>query len=280
MSGAEEIRNQQKAHWDGDGGKAWVETQAVMDAMFADIAARLAETASASGARQILDIGCGTGAVAIAAAKAAPAAEITGIDLSSPMLALARKRAVEAGVNARFVHADAETHAFEPACQELLLSRFGVMFFADPVRAFSNLLTASKPGAHMHLYAWRSPAENAFMAAGTRAAAPYLSDMPKREKNAPGQFGFEDDGYVHDILQKSGWQDIAIEAEDIACRFPAGDLDLFLNRLGPLPRLLDANPQADRDTVLTAVKAAYQRFIKDGDVRYTAACWSITATRP
>ena len=104
--------------------------------------------------------------------------------------------------------------------------------------------------------------------------------MPKREKNAPGQFGFEDDAYVHDILQKSGWQDIAIEAEDIACRFPAGDLDLFLNRLGPLPRLLDANPQADRDTVLTAVKAAYQRFIKDGDVRYTAACWSITATRP
>lgn len=280
MSRAEEIRSQQKAHWDGDGGKAWVETQAIMDAMFAGIAARLAETASDSGAANILDIGCGTGAVSIAAAKAAPAAEITGIDISSPMLALARERAAEAGVNARFVHGDAETHAFEPARQELLLSRFGVMFFADPVRAFSNLLTASKPGARMHLYAWRSPAENAFMTAGTRAAAPYLSELPKREKNAPGQFGFEDDAYVHDILQKSGWQDIAIEAEDIACRFPASDLDLFLNRLGPLPRLLDANPQADRGTVLSAVKAAYQRFIKDGDVRYTAACWSITASRP
>ena len=280
MSSAGEIRSQQKAHWDGDGGEAWVETQAIMDAMFSKIADRLAATAAEHGARQILDVGCGTGAVSIASAKAVPDAAITGIDISSPMLALARQRAERAGANAHFILADAESHTFERSDHDLLLSRFGVMFFADPVRAFTNLAAASAPGAHMHLYAWRSPADNAFMAAGTRAAAPYLSDMPKREKDAPGQFGFEDDAYVHHILSRAGWQDIAIEAEDVDCRFPAEALDLFLNRLGPLPRLLDANPQADRQKVMAAVKQAYRRFITDGEVRYTAGCWSITAIRP
>jgi SAM-dependent methyltransferase len=280
MNDAGDVRAQQSAYWNGSNGRGWVETQTIMDAMFAGIAARLAETARQSHARNILDLGCGTGAVTLAAAKAVSSARLTGIDISEPMLSLARKRASETQVDATFICDDAETHRFEAEGADLILSRFGVMFFGDPVAAFSNIGSACRPGAGMHLYAWRKPADTPFMTTGTRAAAPYLDDLPRRVPNSPGQFGFEDDDYVRTILDASGWKDVRIEAEDIDCRFPAIDLNTFLNRLGPLPRLLDANPQADRTTVLAAVREAYDAFVRNGEVQYTAGCWSIKATRP
>ena len=277
MSTPEDIRAQQQAHWDGAGGEGWVEAQAIMDAMFSNIEDRLAESARESRANNILDIGCGTGAVTLAAAKAAPSARLTGIDISGPMLALARTRAASAEIKADFIKADAESHGFEPGRFGCMISRFGVMFFADPVRALTNLKSACAPGAALHVYAWRSPADNAFMTTGTRAAAPFLKEMPKREKNAPGQFGFEDEAYVRQVLESSGWTDIEITPEDIPCSFPARDLDLFLTKLGPLPRLLEMNPKADEKAVRSAVREAYQAYIVGDEVRYTAGCWSIRA---
>lgn len=271
------IREQQTSHWDGEGGKAWVEAQSIMDAMFSRLADRLAERAAQSGADTILDIGCGTGATTLTTARAAPDAQLKGVDISGPMLGLARQRASEAGIDADFIKADAETHEFKPAAFDRLISRFGVMFFADPSAAFANLRTACRPGASLDIYAWRSPKDNAFMTTGTRAAAPYLDDMPKRELNAPGQFGFEDADYVQDILKASGWQDIQLEPEDIECRFPKSAIDLFLTRLGPLPKLLENKPEAERTEIMQAVRAAYTPYIKNGEIRYTAGCWSIRA---
>ena len=280
MSGAEDIRAQQASHWDGAGGETWVEAQSVMDAMFEGIETRLAASAAQSGAAHILDIGCGTGAVTLAAARTAPSAHLTGIDISGPMLTLARSRASDAGLDAEFIKADAETYDFSDNRFDLMISRFGVMFFADPAKAFSNLRSASRDAASLHLYAWRRPADNPFMSAGTRAAAPLLEEMPKREKNAPGQFGFEDRDYVHIILKDAGWTSIDITAEDIPCSFPVSELSLFLDRLGPVPRLLDMNPQADRDAVRAAVRKAYEAFIVGDEVRYVAGCWAIRAKAP
>ena len=280
MSDADAIRAQQKSHWDGAGGETWVDAQSVMDAMFEEIESRLAASAAQSGASRILDIGCGTGAVSLAAARAAPSAHLTGIDISGPMLALARNRASATEIDVDFIKADAEIYDFSNNRFDLMISRFGVMFFANPVKAFSNLRSAVTDAASLHLYAWRSPADNPFMSAGTRAAAPFLDEMPKREKNAPGQFDFEDRGYVHTILNDAGWTSIDITAEDIPCSFPVSELPLFLDRLGPVPRLLDVNPQADRDAVQAAVRKAYEAFIVGDEVRYTAGCWAIRAKAP
>lgn len=280
MSQAEEIRAQQKSHWDGAGGETWADAQSVMDAMFEGIETRLAASAAQSGASNILDIGCGTGAVTLAAAKSAPSAQLTGIDISGPMLTLARSRGSAAGLDAEFIKADAETHDFGDNHFDLMISRFGVMFFADPVKAFSNLRSAATTAASLHLYAWRSPADNPFMSAGTRAAAPFLDEMPKREKNAPGQFGFEDRDYIHTILKDAGWIGIDITPEDVPCSFPVSELPLFLDRLGPVPRLLEMNPQADKDAVRAAVREAYGGYIDGDQVRYIAGCWSIRAKSP
>ncbi|KOR19371.1 class I SAM-dependent methyltransferase, partial [Burkholderia cenocepacia] len=130
----------QSALWNGPSGRAWVDAQAPLDRMFEPFETLLAEAAAASFATRVLDVGCGTGAVTLAIARRLGAsAQCTGIDISARMIDAARARAERGGVPARFVCADVQTHAFEPASVDLIVSRLGVMFFDDPVRAFANL---------------------------------------------------------------------------------------------------------------------------------------------
>jgi SAM-dependent methyltransferase len=224
----------------------------------------------------VLDVGCGTGAVSLAIARRAGAA-VTGVDISEPMLALARTRAQQAGANVRFVQADAETYAFEPAAFDAIVSRFGVMFFADSVRAFANLHNAAKPGATLALAVWRSAAENPFMTTAERAAAPLIPAMPPRPPDGPGQFAFADSARVRHILERSGWRDVAIEAIDIPSIMPARDLEAYVTRLGPLGRVLPDVDEATRASVLAVVREAFQPYV-DGDVvRFVSACWMARA---
>src|SRR5262249_45490429 len=147
----------------------------------------------ARGARSVLDVGCGTGATTLAIARALGAGgRSVGIDISEPMLALAWERAKREKGTATFVVADAETPAFEPGSFDTIVSRFGVMFFGDSVRAFANLRSAVRPGGDLALIAWRGPADNPFMTAAERAAAAYLPDIPPRSVDGPGQFAFGD----------------------------------------------------------------------------------------
>ncbi|WP_084398047.1 class I SAM-dependent methyltransferase [Henriciella aquimarina] len=278
MSQQDEIRSQQSAHWNGAGGAAWVEAQGVMDAMFSGLETALADAVQAEKPGDILEIGCGTGAVSLAAWRATDGkARYTGIDISRPMLARARERAAEAGAKIDFIAADAETHAFEPGRFDMVLSRFGIMFFADPVAAFANLRSACSDGAKLHAYAWRSPADNPFMTLAGRTARPFLPDLPAPNPDAPGQFGFADDTRVRTILDEAGWTGIKIAPVDIACAIPADALDLFLTRLGPVSSRLPEMTEAKRAELLDALRAAFAAHIEDGEIRFTAACWEITA---
>lgn len=278
MTQADKISAQQREHWNGAGGKAWVELQETMDAMFETIARRLAEAVRAEGALNVLDIGCGTGAVSLAVAGViGPHGRCTGIDLSGPMIAHARKRAARQHIGIDFICDDAATHAFEAGRFDMLISRFGVMFFADPVAAFANLHRAAAPGARLCLYAWRSPAENDFMTAAERAAAPHLPEMPKREPNAPGQFGFADPAHVTPILERAGWRQVEMRPVDVDCEVPADALDHFLHRLGPLGQVLKDMDEPARSRLLGAVREAFDHYIHGDALRFTAACWQIEA---
>src|SRR4029453_15134155 len=132
----------------------------------------------------------------------------TGIDISNPMIAAARARAEREGTPATFIVADAEDHPFEPASFDMFISRFGVMFFDDVVRAFANLRRAATDGAQLRFLAWRSPAENPFMTTAERAAAPLLPNVPARPPGGPGQFAFADQSRVHRFLEAGGWAQI------------------------------------------------------------------------
>lgn len=269
---------EQEALWNGQAGQAWVATQAVLDRMFEPFEHLLAEAVADTRATRVLDIGCGTGATTLAVARRLVSGGHTlGVDISQPMIAAAQARAEKEGASATFVCADAQAYAFEPGTFDAFVSRFGVMFFEDPVAAFTNLRRAARPGAILRMAVWRSPADNPFMTAAERAAAPLL-DLPPRRPGTAGQFGFADPQRVRGILEASGWAAIDIQPIDVICRFPADRLDDYLTRLGPVGQALQRADEATRARVTPVVRAAFEPFLQGDEVVFTAACWMVTAT--
>jgi ubiquinone/menaquinone biosynthesis C-methylase UbiE len=266
----------QAALWNGPAGRAWVEAQELLDRVFQPFEERLLESVAARS--RVLDVGCGTGGTTLAAARRVGAlGSAVGIDISEPMIAAARARALREEAPARFVCADAGTHAFEPAGFDRIVSRFGVMFFDDPVRAFANLRRACTDDAAMRLLAWRSVAENPFMTTAERAAAPLLPDLPARRPDAPGQFAFADETRIRRILDESGWTEVEVRPLDVACTLRTEDLEPYFTRLGPVGLVLQSADERTRRRVVDTVRAAFEPFVSGAEVRFTAACWSIGA---
>ncbi|MDN7848160.1 class I SAM-dependent methyltransferase [Burkholderia seminalis] len=271
----------QSALWNGPSGRAWVDVQETIDRMFAPLETLLADAEAVSSGSNVLDVGCGTGAVTLAIARRLGAnAHCTGIDISARMIDAARARADRSGVHARFVRADVQTHAFEPASVDLIVSRLGVMFFDDPVRAFANLRQAARPDARMRFVAWRGAADNPFMTTAERAAAPLLPDLPARQPGAPGQFAFGDRQRIVSVLADSGWADVEIEPVDRACVLPAAALDEYIARLGPVGLALLEADEVTRRSVVDTVRAAFEHYVRGAEVRFDAACWLVTARAP
>lgn len=273
--------DEQAALWNGDAGRSWVAAQSVLDGLFQPIEDDLADWVAEAKVRSVLDVGCGTGSTTIAMARALGAgADCTGIDISEPMLAAARSRAAQDSVSAAFICADAQSHALPADGYDAIVSRFGVMFFAAPDRAFANLRRAAAPGAALRMFAWRSPADNPFMTTAERAAAPLLPEMPARDPDAPGQFAFADRNRILSILERSGWTAGDVRPFDFACALPTAHLEGYFTRFGPIARCLRAIEGAARAEIVATVRAAFEPYVRGEDVRFTAACWRISARAP
>lgn len=274
--------NGQAALWNGPAGRAWVDAQVSLDRLFAPLERLLVDEALAAHARRVLDVGCGTGATTLAIARSmGEGGACTGADISEPMIAVARARAGREGAPASFVCGDAQRHAFERASFDMIVSRFGVMFFDSPVQAFSNLLNAAEGGAKLRAIAWRGAVENPFMTTAERAAAPLLPNLPVRKPGAPGQFAFADRDRVASILDESGWAGIDIRPIDVECTLPESDLMGYITRLGPVGLVLqDETDERRRAQVVEAVRAAFEPYVRGSEVRFTAACWMIGAEAP
>ena len=270
--------DEQAKLWNGTSGQAWVEAQPVLDGMFKPLTDRLIGEFPARWAGQVLDIGCGTGGTTLAIARAlGPGSRCVGIDISEPLIAAARDRAQREGIAANYIRADAQTHAFEPASVDALVSRFGVMFFGDPVGAFTNLRRAARRQALLRLIAWRGPEENPFMTTAERAAAPFLPNIPARQPNEPGQFAFADRGRVTSMLELSGWSNIDIQPVDVTCTLAEEQLVRYISRFGPLGRVLPGTDEATRARIIATVRAAFDPYVQGTEVRFTAACWMVRA---
>ncbi|MDQ1043220.1 class I SAM-dependent methyltransferase [Streptomyces sp. V4I2] len=278
MNATRRTDDEQAARWNGPAAHAWVDAQAVLDEMLRPFEDLLVEAAVAEPARHVLDVGCGTGGTTLAVARRLGAeGRCVGIDISEPMVTAARARAEREGVQASFVRADAQDHAFEPATFDTVISRFGVMFFKDFVRAFTNLRRAARDDARLRFIAWRGPAENPFMTTAERAAAPLLPNLPARRPDEPGQFAFSDAGRVHHILEESGWTGIDVRPIDVACALPEKELVGYFTRLGPVSLVLGEADERTRRRVVETVRAAFDPFVQGTEVRFTAACWMVGA---
>ena len=267
---------EQERMWNGPSGRAWVESQELLDRVLKPFGDLLVGAVAARKPASVLDVGCGTGATTLAIAR--ELGSCTGLDISEPMIARAGERAEREKAPPTFIVGDAQTYAFEPARFDMIASRFGVMFFEDPVAAFANLRRAAKKGATLRFIAWRSAAENPFMTAAERAAAPLLPNLPTRGPNEPGQFAFGDRDRVRRILEESGWSQIDIEPIDVACTMPADQLDRYTTRMGPVGRLLQEADDALRTRVTDALRAAFEPFVHGDEVRFTGACFMVAAS--
>lgn len=266
----------QHDYWNGPAGHAWVAAQARLDAMLTPITGALLDRADPRAGERAVDVGCGCGETTIA--TAGRGAAVWGIDLSEPMLAHAKARA--AGIeNLAFSRTDAATQAFTPDHQ-LVLSRFGLMFFDDPVGAFANLRSALTEDGRLVFSAWQAPGRNPWVSVAGRAVAPFLPEPPAPpDPQAPGPFAFADADYLAGILDRAGFRDARIEPFDTTVLLAddvAGALE-FLVQIGPLARALADLEAEARARALAAVGDALEAQRTEAGVRLGAACWLVHA---
>jgi ubiquinone/menaquinone biosynthesis C-methylase UbiE len=277
MSNAEQIE-----FWNSKVGDTWARMQARLDRAFTPVTAALLSVAAPQPGEDVLDVGCGTGETTLALAGAVgDDGAATGVDISDALLARARERADELLCDADFLNADAATFDAEPGF-DLIISRFGVMFFDDPVAAFANLHRLAAPGGRLVFACWQPPAENLWATLPMQALATLLPEQPPADPHAPGPFAFADPARVEAILTAAGWQDIAFD--DLPFEMVVGEGDdpiasavQFNLRIGPAARLVrDAGPEAEAaaPNVLATALAPYR---KGDTVALPGAVWLVSA---
>lgn len=266
---------QQIDHWNGPGGLKWVHAQDQLDAMLAPVTDALLERAGAQPGERVIDVGCGCGTTSIALARSGAA--VWGVDVSEPMLTEARRRG--AGIDGlAFSVADAAMQRYTPD-HDLLCSRFGVMFFADPFAAFRNLRTALCPQGRLAFVCWQLPRDNPWMAVAGRAVQPFLAPPEPRDPFAPSPWSLADPERVRAILDAAGF--VAVEIEALHPLLLLGDsmaAALALQtRVGPLAQVLAELDGERRDAALDAARVALEPYCSDAGVRLPGACWLVTA---
>jgi SAM-dependent methyltransferase len=236
----------------------WIEFQDGLDAALGPVLRRTLEAAELQPGEAVLDIGCGTGASTMMAAEiVGPKGRVLGADISDLLLGRAVARAGEAGIeNVEFKRADAQVHPFEAGAYDAVISRFGVMFFADPVAAFANIARALRPGGRMAFMAWADLAENPWFEIPRLAAVAQVGDMPKVEQQGPNPMAFADRDYVRDLLERAGWQDISVTKVQVELTPMGGpeEAAALACRVGMAARVLQAKGGSEADA--RAVEAA------------------------
>jgi SAM-dependent methyltransferase len=260
--------------------RTWAEIREPLELQLAPLGRRALAALAARPGESVLDIGCGGGETALELARAvAPDGTVVGIDLSAAVLAFARRAAASCEC-VRFVRADAQVFRFEPASFDAAFSRFGVMFFADPVAAFINIRRGLKPNGRLAFVCWRALEENALDIVPLRAASAHLPLQAAHDPDAPGAFAFADPDRVRGILQRARFGEIEITARDE--QVGSGDLDTMLavcSRVGALGKILRENPEL-RAAALPAVRSALAAHDGPDGVRLNAATWVVTARAP
>ncbi len=267
--------------WDGEGGAYWARHHDAFDASVAGYLDPLLDAAQLTATDRVLDVGCGNGVTTLAAARRAPEGRALGVDLSSAMLSVARGRAERDGVgNVEFVQADAQVHLFEPAGHDAVISRFGVMFFADPAAAFANLGRGVRPGGRLTMLVWQGLERNEWISvpAATLAAGRILPTPPP---DAPGPLSLAGPGRVRSLLEGASFRDVDLSELSAPMRFgvDADSAFEFLSGMSLIRSLLSDLDEAARVGPLAALRATVEGRLTADGVQFAAAAWLVTATR-
>ena len=274
--------------WNGETGRNWVTHDALMETMLQPLGESVIETLAPQLGEHVLDIGCGCGHTSLSLAQRVGAeGSVTGIDISAPMLAVASYLAAERNAertSIQFVEADAQTYALEPKRYDVAFSRFGVMFFEDPVAAFANIRSALRASGRLAFCCWQPRAVNPFMTVPAMAALELLPAPPEMPPRTPGPFAFEEADYVTDVLTSAGFGNVAVTPLKQPLTFGRGlsltDIVERLVQIGPIAQMVREAPedlqQPVRDKVADAVAPFHS---EDAGMTLDGQFWQVTARR-
>ncbi|MCW6509600.1 class I SAM-dependent methyltransferase [Lichenifustis flavocetrariae] len=279
-SSAGPANTDQIAYWNSVAGERWALLQARIDAVFAPLTGAALAFAAPKSEERVVDIGCGAGATVLGLAQAVGGSgHVLGVDVSKPMLTVAERRvAAETLPQATLLLADASTHTFAPRTFDLVFSRFGVMFFADPVAAFANIRTGLVDGGRLAFACWQPLKANPWFEVPVAALRPLLPPAPPADPLEPGPFAFADADRVRGILDAAGFEDIRIEPHHTRMNLgsPTAALD-FLTQVGPASRALgDAEPE-NRPALIDAVRSALASHDGPDGIVLGGAIWLVSA---
>jgi len=273
---------EQITYWNETAGPKWVALQDVLDEQIRPLGLAAMERVGIASGERVLDVGCGTGDTTVELARrVGPRGAVTGIDLSAPMLASARKRAAGIG-NVTFQPADAQTTRFAAGYFDVCFSRFGVMFFVDPVAAFTNMHSALRPGGRLGFVCWQALPKNPWMQVPLAAAARHLTLPPPPEPGTPGPFSLADRERVRGILERAGFTDLEFDDHRATLTIGGGQgldevVDILLTGVGPTSAALRQADPAVRPTVAASVRDALAPYHTPGaGVRMDGTCWIAT----
>jgi SAM-dependent methyltransferase len=277
---------EQAEHWNtGEGVAHWIANQARYDRMHAPFTALILAAAAPRPGQHVLDVGCGCGGTTLAVARLVAPGQAAGLDLSGPMLARARSDATAAGLaNVMFEQGDAQVHQFGPATFDVVISRFGVMFFADPVAAFANIRSATRPGGRLVFVCWQPMAANQWLLVPGAALAEHVRPPEPGSGDGPGMFAFADPDRLRPILAEAGWRDVEITSERASILVGGGgsvdDAAEFLRTASTGRTMLAGADTATAERAIASVRAALSPYADADGVHLGAAVWLVQAVAP
>ncbi|SFD77827.1 class I SAM-dependent methyltransferase [Roseivivax sediminis] len=258
--------------WGGDMGKRWVRRDADLDRQMEEVSDAVLSRAGLQPGERVLDIGCGSGALSRRAAEAVGSGgRVTGLDLSDLLLALARERAP---ANMEVLHGDGQVFDFGGARYDAAISRFGVMFFDDPVAAFANIGGALAPGGRLAMACWASAEANPWFRDPKAAAEARLGRTPPADPDAPGPLAFRDADRVFGILSAAGFSEREVETIDLMLHQPDGwpAMERMLPEIGPIPGVMREydGTQDDLRAILGSLRETWARYLGPEGLRMPA----------
>lgn len=278
---------EQIEYWNGEAGQGWAERDQQMNKTLRPIGEEAIAAADLQAGEAVLDIGCGCADTSFSLLeRVGPAGKILGVDISGPMLGVASARTQElpAGLQSAitFEQADASIYPFEPASFDLVFSRFGVMFFADPAAAFANIRKALKPMGRVTFICWAPVPENDWITIPMGAALQQLPRPEPMPPNSPGPFGLSDRAFTEQVLSDAGYSNINVTSTQPTMRFGHGmerdrAADFFIDA-GPVSRVLTGAPPEQVETVRQAISEAIMPHYDGETVNLKASCWIVTAS--
>ena len=269
-------------YWNEEGGKRWTAFAHRTTALFAPLREKLIGFAAPRPGERVLDVGCGTGATVFElATRVGPGGSVVGVDVSRVIAAMAQKALEkEALPNAEIIVADAATYEFPRGSFDLVFSQFGVMFFPDPVAAFTNLHRALKPSGRLAFACWRQMEDNTWFTVPLEAAKPLAPPMQPPPPDAPGPLAFKDRERVEDILARAGYSDVVLQRHDQKLRLGAPGEPAAAEHAanaGPAARLLANVDLSVKEKAIEAIGKALESYTSSDGIYLSSSVWLVSA---